>query len=85
MSGHLVAPNLFELCRVLRERSAARPFLPIVFLTSVGSFEQRMEGLAAGGDDFVLKPYQPAELIAVIRAHLLRAAFREKLQRKAKR
>ncbi len=75
--------NGFELCKVLRERCTARPFLPIVFLTSVGSFEQRMEGLAAGGDDFIQKPYNPAELIAIIRAHLLRAALREKMQRDA--
>ena len=70
--------NGFELCRLLRERCSKRPFLPILFLTSVSSFEQRLEGIAAGGDDFVIKPYHPPELIGLIRAHLRRAAFLEK-------
>ncbi len=75
--------NGFELCKMLRERCTQRPFLPIVFLTSVSSFEQRLEGLAAGGDDFIIKPYHPPELIGLIRAHLRRAAFLEKQQRDA--
>ena len=70
--------NGFELCRMLRERCARRPFLPILFLSSVSSFEQRVEGIAAGGDDFIVKPYHPPELIGLIRAHLRRAAFLEK-------
>lgn len=70
--------NGFELCKLLRARcTARRPFLPILFLTSINSFEQRLEGLAAGGDDFIIKPYQPPDLIALIRAHLRRAAFLE--------
>ena len=77
--------NGFELCRMLRERSTQRPFLPILFLTSVSSFEQRLEGLAAGGDDFIIKPYHPPDLIGLIRAHLRRAALLEKLHTKAGR
>lgn len=77
--------NGFELCRMLRERCTSRPFLPILFLTSVSSFEQRLEGLAAGGDDFIIKPYHPPELIGLIRAHLRRAALLEKLHTKASR
>lgn len=75
--------NGFELCRMLRERCTQRPFLPILFLTSVSSFEQRLEGLAAGGDDFIIKPYHPPELIGLIRAHLRRAAFLEKQRARA--
>jgi DNA-binding response OmpR family regulator len=75
--------NGFELCRMLRERCTRRPFLPILFLTSVSSFEQRLEGLAAGGDDFIIKPYHPPELIGLIRAHLQRAAFLEKQRARA--
>ncbi len=75
--------NGFELCRMLRERCTQRPFLPILFLTSVSSFEQRLEGLAAGGDDFIVKPYHPPELIGLVRAHLRRAAFLEKQRSRA--
>jgi len=77
--------NGFELCRLLRERCTQRPFLPILFLTSISSFEQRLEGLAAGGDDFIIKPYHPPELIGLIRAHLRRAAFLEKQRLRAAR
>jgi CheY-like chemotaxis protein len=77
--------NGFELCRLLRERCTSRPFLPILFLTSVSSFEQRLEGLAAGGDDFIIKPYHPPELIGLIRAHLQRAAFLDKQRTRAAR
>ena len=61
------------------ERCAARPFLPIVFLTSSNTFEQRLEALAAGGDDIISKPYDPVELVALVRAHLRRAAFLERM------
>ncbi|GEM_PF-3122947 len=75
--------NGFELCRLLREKCVQRPFLPILFLTSVTSFEQRLEGLAAGGDDFISKPYHPPELVGLVRAHLRRAAFLEAQQARA--
>jgi CheY-like chemotaxis protein len=77
--------NGFQLCRKLRERSTQRPFLPILFLTSVSSFEERLEGLAAGADDFIRKPFQPEELIGLVRAHLRRAAFLELLHARSRR
>jgi CheY-like chemotaxis protein len=69
--------NGFQLCRRLRELSTQRPFLPILFLTAQSSNEERLEGITAGGDDFVQKPFQPDELVALVRAHLKRAAFLE--------
>jgi serine/threonine-protein kinase len=69
--------NGFQLCRKLRERSTQRPFLPILFLTAATTFEERLEGLEAGGDDFIRKPFQPEELVALVRAHLRRAQFLE--------
>jgi DNA-binding response OmpR family regulator len=69
--------NGIQLCRKLRERSTQRPFLPIIFLSASSSEGERLEGIAAGGDDFIRKPFQPEELIASVRAHLQRAAFLE--------
>ncbi|MBK7858435.1 MAG: protein kinase [Archangiaceae bacterium] len=69
--------NGFQLCRKLRELSTQRPFLPIVFLTAGTSFEERIEGLTAGGDDMIRKPFVPEELVALVRAHLKRAQFLE--------
>lgn len=76
--------NGFELCRKLRERSVSRPFLPILFLTAATSFEERLEGLEAGGDDFIRKPFNPEELVALVRAHLKRAQFLELQHLKAR-
>jgi CheY-like chemotaxis protein len=76
--------NGIQLCRMLRERSTQRPFLPILFLTASSSDEERLEGIAAGGDDFIRKPFQPEELIALVRAHLRRAAFLELTHAKAR-
>ncbi len=82
----VVMPDIdgITLCRMIRERSTQRPFLPIVFLSASSAFEERLDGLAAGGDDFIRKPFQPEELIAIVRAHLKRAAFLELTHAKAR-
>ncbi len=59
----------FTLCRLLREADATK-HTPVIFLTSAGSLEQRLEGLQLGGVDYVLKPYEPLEVLARIRVHL---------------
>ncbi len=59
----------FTLCRLLREADATK-HTPVIFLTSAGSLEQRLEGLELGGVDYVLKPYEPLEVLARIRVHL---------------
>ncbi|MEK3734199.1 MULTISPECIES: response regulator transcription factor [Paenibacillus] len=58
----------FETCRRLREFTQC----PIVFLSACQSETDRIQGLAAGGDDYLLKPFSLAELKARIHAHLRR-------------
>lgn len=60
--------NGVELCRELRDSTAA----PILFLTSLGESEQIVEGLRAGRDDYVTKPYRMEELLARVEAQLRR-------------
>ena len=67
----------FTLCRLLREAPATRD-VPVIFLTLAGSLEERLEGLALGGVDYVLKPFEPAEVLARMRVHL-RLAQRARL------
>jgi DNA-binding response OmpR family regulator len=59
--------------RALRER---KDRLPVLIATARDSVQQRIEGLNAGADDYVLKPYDLDELVARIRALLRRAAGR---------
>jgi two-component system, OmpR family, response regulator RpaA len=65
-----------QLCRQLRRDSRFIP-LPILFLTAKGSTDDIVSGLDAGADDYVVKPFELAELRARIAA-LLRRGTRDK-------
>ena len=60
-----------ELCRRLRRRPETA-HLPIIMLTARGEEHDRLRGLDLGADDFITKPFSPAELVARIRAVLRR-------------
>jgi DNA-binding response OmpR family regulator len=62
-----------EVLRSLRRRKER---VPVLIATARDSVEQRIEGLDAGADDYVLKPYDLSELLARIRALLRRASGR---------
>jgi two-component system OmpR family response regulator len=47
---------------------------PIIFLTAMAALHQRVVGLETGADDYVVKPFDPAELVARIRTVLRRQA-----------
>lgn len=60
----------FDLCRELRGKSA----VPIIMLTAVTETMDRVVGLEIGADDYVLKPFDPRELLARVRAVLRRSS-----------
>lgn len=60
-------PRLDGLSLVRALRAAGRD-VPILFLTSVGGVDDRVEGLEAGGDDYLLKPFAFSELLARLNA-----------------
>jgi DNA-binding response OmpR family regulator len=66
-------PDGYEVCRILRER---RQVVPIIMLTALDSEADTVLGLEAGADDYVRKPFGPAELRSRIRAVLRRAGSR---------
>ena len=59
----------FDVCRQLRRHSQ----VPVIFLTARDGEIDRVLGLELGGDDYVLKPFSPRELVARVRAILRRA------------
>ncbi len=61
---------------VLRSLRTRKDRTPVLIATARDSVQQRIEGLDAGADDYVLKPYDLDELLARIRALLRRAAGR---------
>ncbi len=60
--------NGLTLCRQLRQQSK----LPIIMLTAMGEETDRIVGLEVGADDYLPKPFNPAELLARVRAVLRR-------------
>jgi DNA-binding response OmpR family regulator len=60
-----------DVCQRLR---AAGDRTPIIMLTAKGEEEDRIEGLDAGADDYLPKPFNPRELVSRIQAVLRRAA-----------
>jgi DNA-binding response OmpR family regulator/DNA-binding CsgD family transcriptional regulator len=64
--------NGFETCRRMK-RNKMFAHLPVVFMTGLTETENVLEGLAAGGVDYVTKPLVVDELLARIRVHLANA------------
>ncbi|GAB4034418.1 response regulator [Spirosoma gilvum] len=57
--------NGLELCRKLREANIATP---ILMLTALGTTDDKIVGLDAGADDYLVKPFEFGELMARVRA-----------------
>ncbi|HWD98340.1 MAG TPA: response regulator transcription factor [Bryobacteraceae bacterium] len=62
--------NGFEICRAVRERGIGTP---ILMLTARAQITDRVVGLRIGADDYLVKPFDPAELLARIEALLRRS------------
>lgn len=68
-----MVPRLDGL-RVVRELRALGLQVPVLFLTTLGGIDDRVAGLEAGGDDYLVKPFAMRELIARVRALIRRPA-----------
>ena len=65
-----------EVCRLLRTRPATAT-TPIIMLTARSTEGDRVQGLDAGADDYVTKPFSPRELAARVRAVMRRGKAEE--------
>ena len=59
----------FETCRRLKRAPGMRT-VPVIFMTGLAETERLVEGLSAGGVDYLVKPVVPDELVARLQAHL---------------
>jgi DNA-binding NarL/FixJ family response regulator len=62
----------FEFCRRLRSLRTGR-LVPFIFLSSKTEVEARVQGYSIGADDYLVKPFEPRELLAKIEAQLERS------------
>lgn len=69
----LILPKLngLDLCREIR---MARPDVPILMLTALGTTDDKVEGFDAGADDYLVKPFEFRELSVRLRTLLKRQA-----------
>ncbi len=62
--------NGFEVCKKLKNNKKTKE-IPIIFLTAKADMESIIKGFEAGGQDYITKPFNSAELIARVNTHLL--------------
>ncbi len=60
--------NGWEACKLIRQFTN----VPIIMLTALDTLENKVQGLNIGADDYIVKPFEPVEVLARINAHLRR-------------
>jgi signal transduction histidine kinase len=80
----VMMPNLdgFDLIARLRATEATAD-IPVIVLSARAGEESRIEGLQAGADDYLIKPFSARELLARVQVHLTLAQLRRKLLERA--
>lgn len=73
------ATDGFTACRLLKADPATAD-IPVIFITSSATPEERLQGLRTGAVDYILKPFDPAEVLARVEIHL---ALAERHRRRA--
>lgn len=67
----------FDGLEVMRRIRTEQPDVPVIFLTAKDAVNDRIQGLTAGGDDYVTKPFSLEEMVARLRALLRRSGATE--------
>jgi len=65
---------------LLEQARKTRPNMPVLLLTARGEEDDRVRGLDAGADDYVVKPFSPREIVARVRALLRRSGVGSPLE-----
>ncbi len=73
----------FEVCEKIKT-SPAMSNIPIIFLTAYTDTDSIVKAFKAGGQDYITKPFNPAELMARVNTHLELKNKRERIEQQAK-
>lgn len=71
----------FEVCQAIKADPASAT-IPVIFISSLSSVEDKVKAFATGGVDFVTKPFQQQEVLARVSAHLKIASLTSQLESK---
>lgn len=66
---HLPGMDGYAVCQLLKENERTRE-IPVIFITSMDSEQEKVRGFEAGAEDYIVKPFYPRELLARVRLHL---------------
>lgn len=69
----------YEVCRRLKQSEALRD-VPVIFLTAMAETADKVKGFAAGGADYIVKPFQVEEVLARVDTHVALRRSRLQLQ-----
>lgn len=67
----------FEVCRKMKKHPDTKE-IPVIFISALSETEDKVAGFAAGGVDYITKPFQKAEVLARVRTHLTLSKLQEK-------
>ena len=79
----ILLPNMngFEVCRRLKH-SVNTNFIPVILVTALRGNKERIEGIEAGADDFISKPFNRVELLTRVKSLLRIKALNDALEQK---
>ena len=79
----IIMPGMdgLELCRLLKQQEATRD-TPVIFISSLDDTVDKLNGFAAGGVDYITKPFHPSEVLARIDTHLKLCRLQRQLEEK---
>ena len=77
----VMMPDLdgYEVCRRLKANPSLSA-VPVIFISALGEPTDKLQGFAAGGVDFISKPFEPEEVVARVRTHLELHQLRRNLE-----
>ncbi|MBP1467842.1 response regulator [Candidatus Chloroploca sp. M-50] len=77
----IMMPNMngFEVCQAIK-RNPYLAEIPVIFISALGDAADRVQAFAAGGVDYLVKPFQQGEVLARVKIHLRLRQMQQKLQ-----
>ncbi len=73
----------YDVCRRLKEEQDTR-HIPVLFITVMGSVEDKLKGFEAGARDYIVKPFQQEEVLARVNTHVALFKMHNKLEQLVK-